>query len=211
MQRPYTPAEHAPAPVDNPDVAALFRQGVHDAARAWFQELPTDLQQRLPQDPFQAFRHVLDNPSVVPALYRYDMIQSANRIATAWYSGVPTGARQLLPPQPMEAFESAVLRLQAKQRAPAAAAPPDTMTTTSTAAGGPIAQRVLQEQQESLPPGIQAGPPHYGLPPLAPRLPPAPQEVVPYVGADYPLNTAESFEASRQAGVQWLKDFKRRS
>ena len=213
MQRPYTPApailpdnttsppsvgDNAPATsitTEQRNAIVLFQQGVHDAARASFQELPVDLQHQLPQNPIQAFRQVLHDPSVVPALYRYDMNQSANRVATAWFPGIPARVRQDLPVQPLEAFQAVVLRLPTDQR-------------PSAPTGPPIAQRVLQEQQESLSAGIQAGPPHYGLPPLAPRLPPPPQEVVGYNPNDFPLGTAESFEASYRRGLERLQDRK---
>ncbi|KAJ9604003.1 hypothetical protein H2200_011525 [Cladophialophora chaetospira] len=195
---PPSPVDDGPSEIDNADT--LFRQGVVEAARGCLQSLPPDLQRQLPQDPVQAFRRIVLNPDAVPAQYRYDTIQSAERTATGWIAGVPAGIRHRLHHNPLRAFQAVILHLPVAQHPPALAAQhipapgaqPNTTIAPHPNQQPPIANQVLQEQQERLPQGIQAGAPHYGLVPRAPQVPPAPEAVVPRTSGNHSMDTTET-------------------
>ena len=167
------------------------------------QSLPFEQQQRLPQDSIQAFRLVLDDPDVVSPWYRYNMIQGADRVAKLWHEHLPTEIQAKLPKDPLEALQSIVGRRTANQRLPTRPAP--STTTINTQSQGPtIARRVLMEQEQQLPQGMQGGPPRYGLPPVSSSVPPAPQEVVQDVhgSKEQHLNEAQPFNQSRNQEME---------
>ena len=185
-------------------VADIIRPGIELATATWLQNLPDDQQMKLPQDPLQAFRLVHDDPDVVFPWYRYDMIQSANRVADIWYERLPAFLQQRLSRDPLEALQSIVLRLQFIQRPRAAstlntsttASPPSTPVQHRTA--HPVSLERPQQQRQYL----DADTLDYDLPP-APRFPHTPQEVV-YDPNSHSLDVAQSFRESREREMQRL-------
>ena len=85
-----------------------------------------------------------------------------------------------------------------RSTAPDANQPSDGQPPRAAAREPPIAQRVLQEQQQQLPLGVYAGPPYFGLPPLTPRIPLPPQEVVPISNEDPSIINQPSQEGQQR-------------